>query len=219
MGNPQVTPINENWHDGGFIVSEANGHRSRDQITVKSGAKLQAGTVLGKITLGTASETHAGNTGNGAMGAITVGATAKPGVYTLKITKAATNAGDFEVFDPTGELCGVGSVAAAFSGGGLSFTLADGATDFIVGDTFLITVAAGSGKYVACNPTNTDGSQIAAAILYGLTDATNVDKAATAVVRSSEINASELVYDASFSSTPLKNAALAQLATLGIIAR
>ena len=31
-------------------------------------------------------------------------------------------------------------MAAAFSAGGVAFTLADGATDFVVGDTFAITV-------------------------------------------------------------------------------
>ncbi|MBO9125466.1 MULTISPECIES: head decoration protein [unclassified Rhizobium] len=34
-----------------YIVSEANGYRSRDQIVIASGSgKLDAGTVLGKIT-------------------------------------------------------------------------------------------------------------------------------------------------------------------------
>lgn len=36
---------------GAFIKSEANGHASRDTITVKSGAGLlKSGTVLGKLT-------------------------------------------------------------------------------------------------------------------------------------------------------------------------
>lgn len=35
----------------GFVLSEANGHLSYDVLTIASGAgKLQAGTVLGKIT-------------------------------------------------------------------------------------------------------------------------------------------------------------------------
>ncbi len=81
-----------------------------------------------------------GNTGNGAMGAVTVTAGAKPGVYVLEITAAAANAGAFRVTDPTGIFVDDGDVAAAFSAGGLAFTLADGATDFVVGDTFAITV-------------------------------------------------------------------------------
>lgn len=38
---------------GAFIKSEANGHQSRDTITIASGSGLlKSGTVLGKITVG-----------------------------------------------------------------------------------------------------------------------------------------------------------------------
>ncbi|MGF6978956.1 hypothetical protein QFZ94_007471 [Paraburkholderia sp. JPY465] len=50
MGAPTVPPLNEQWHDGGFIVSEANGHQSRDQVTLTGGVLVLAGTVLGKVT-------------------------------------------------------------------------------------------------------------------------------------------------------------------------
>jgi hypothetical protein len=81
-----------------------------------------------------------GNTGNGTMGAVTVTAGAKQGTYVLEITGAASNAGSFRVTDPDGDFVDDGDVAAAFSAGGLAFTLADGATDFVVGDTFTIPV-------------------------------------------------------------------------------
>lgn len=42
--------LTETTHAGGFILSEANGTRSRDNITVVSGETLAAGAVLGKIT-------------------------------------------------------------------------------------------------------------------------------------------------------------------------
>ena len=87
----------------------------------------------------------AGNTGNGAMGAITVGAGAKAGTYRLEIIEAAANAGTFGVWDPDGIMVGTGNVASAFSGGGLSFTLADGATDFVAGDGFAIVVTLTAG--------------------------------------------------------------------------
>lgn len=50
MGNPTVTPLQEQWHNGGFIVSEANGHQSRDTVTLTGGTKVLAGTVLGMVT-------------------------------------------------------------------------------------------------------------------------------------------------------------------------
>lgn len=81
------------------------------------------------------------NVGNGVMGAITVSAGAKIGAYTLTVTEPATNAGAFIVTDPDGIVVSHGNVAAAFSAGGLAFTLADGATDFSAGDSFRITVS------------------------------------------------------------------------------
>lgn len=85
------------------------------------------------------------NTGNGAMGAITVDETvARAGVYTLTIIEPAANAGTFVVEGPDGVQVGDGAVAAAFNAGGLAFTLADGATDFVAGDSFKITVAGGA---------------------------------------------------------------------------
>lgn len=81
------------------------------------------------------------NTGNGTMGSITVSAGAKPGRYTLTIIEPGTNAGTFTVVDPDGVQIGDGVVASAFSAGGLAFTLADGSTDFVAGDSFAITVA------------------------------------------------------------------------------
>ena len=40
----------EATHTAGFILSEANGALSRDEVTILSGQDLQAGAVLGKVT-------------------------------------------------------------------------------------------------------------------------------------------------------------------------
>lgn len=45
-----MTTLTEQGHAGGFIISEAAGNRSRDNVTVVSGQDLEAGSVLGKIT-------------------------------------------------------------------------------------------------------------------------------------------------------------------------
>lgn len=85
--------------------------------------------------------------GNGVMGAITVDATNPPeaGTYTLRITRAVSDAGDFEVIrDRDGALIGIGSVATAFNNGGLSFTLADGSTNYALNTTIPITVVGGN---------------------------------------------------------------------------
>jgi hypothetical protein len=215
-----MTVLNEGQHAGEFIVSEANKTRSREAITVLSGENLKAGAILGKVELGAASSAAkaGGNTGDGAMGAVTVGDGAQAGVYTLRIITAAANAGEFQVKDPQGDVVGIGNVGVAFSGGGLSFTLADGATDFVVGDGFDITVAAGSKKYVELDPAATNGSQNAAGVLFGPTDATSADTAAVAIVRDAELNAEEVVWPTGIS-TDDKNAAIAQLEALGILLR
>lgn len=45
-----MTTLTEEFHDGGFICSEAAGTRSREQVTVLSGEVLKAGQVVAKIT-------------------------------------------------------------------------------------------------------------------------------------------------------------------------
>ena len=167
------------------LLSELPGAMSREAITVLSGQNITVPmTVLGKVTVGAVtSAAYAGNTGNGTMGAVTLSAGAKAGVYKLTIIEPGTNVGKFIVEDPTGIIIGIGTVAAAFSAGGLAFTLADGATDFVSGDGFNITVAAGSGKYVKYNQDATNGSQIAAGIAIDAYDATLADVDGVALVR------------------------------------
>lgn len=99
------------------------------------------GVVVGAAFAATAAAVaFAGNTGDGAMGAIVASAGAKAGIYKLTVIEPGANAGTFQVVDPDGVLVGIGAVASAFSAGGLAFTLADGATDFVAGDGFDITV-------------------------------------------------------------------------------
>lgn len=206
---------------GGYLVSEAEHNRSRDAIVVLSGENLVAGAVLEKILVGAAatSAPAAGNTGNGAMGAVTVSAAAKPGTYQAIITEPGANAGEFEVVDPDGVTVGQGTVAVAFTGGGLAFTLADGATDFAVGDRILITVAGGGFKYREYDPANTDAAVAPAGILFDAVDASAADKAGAAHVRQCQINAGELAWFTG-ASAGQKAAALQMMADrLGIIAR
>lgn len=118
--------------------------RSTVTVTVETGMDVGA-VVVRSLTSPTATPVTTG-TGNGSIGTITVADTAATGVYTLKIIEAAANAGNFVVLNPEGVSVGNGTVAVAFSGGGLSFTLADGSTDFVVGDSIAITVA-GTVKY------------------------------------------------------------------------
>lgn len=211
------TVFTEGRYAGEYIVSEAEGTRSRDVITLITGQNLGAGTVLGKIRGAATSAALGTNVGNGVMGAVTAGAGAMEGAYKLTIIEPATDAGAFVVENPLGAIIGHGTVAVAFAAGGLSFTLADGGTDFAAGDSFTITVAAGT-KYAAFNPAGTDGTEAAAAVLFDAVDATSADKPAVVHLRDCEIASAKLTWFAG-TTDPQKAAGLVQLAALGVIAR
>lgn len=188
---PEVT---EGQHKAEFIVSETEGTISRENVTVLAGQNLKAGHVLGKVSVGTGSGAAAsGNTGNGTISAVTVGQGAKAGIYTVTCVEPAANAGTFLVEDPDGVTVGTAHVGTPFVGP-VGFTLTDGATDFVSGDRFLITVTAGSGKHKEYNPANTDGSETAVALLLDNVDATTGDKEAVILARHAEVNAAEIVW-------------------------
>lgn len=87
----------------------------------------------------------AGNTGNGTITAAPDAASPViPGRYTITIVEPGSNVGNFVVEDPRGVVIGEGVVATEFDAAGLTFTIADGATDFAVGDTFYIDVTGGN---------------------------------------------------------------------------
>lgn len=140
MGNPTVPPFTEVWHNGGFLVSEANGHLSREQIILKSGMKYLAGMVLGKVLSGsTATAAALGtNTGNGTFGTITlVSVLTQIGNYDVTFTAAT----DFTVTAPNGQTA-TGEAGTAFASLGIGFTITAGTTAMEAGDGFTIAVTA-----------------------------------------------------------------------------
>lgn len=153
-------------------------------ITLLSGENLARGSVLGKISLGAASTAYAG-TGDGV---ITMDATtpirpgAKAGSYTATCIAAAANGGTFRVEDPDGNVLGDVAVGATFDDD-IKFVIADGAADFVVGDKFTITIAAGSGKYKLSAAAAIDGSAVTDLILAEDCDASGGDAPALAYSR------------------------------------
>lgn len=151
------------------------------KVTILSGQTIVRGHVLGKVASGTA--TAAAKAGGNAAntGAITMDATtpalvgAQVGVYTVRCITAVGNGGVFRVTDPQGDVIGDVAVAATFANQ-IKFSIADGSQDFIVGEGFDVTVAAGSGKYVVSLAAATDGSQTPDLIASEAVDATGGDK-------------------------------------------
>lgn len=218
MGNPQVTPIVEHRHAGGFLIWDpSDGIVTRDPAIIAMGSGvITAGTVLGKITVGSVGVAApiGVNVGNGTFGAIAIGAPAVPGAYTVEFADAT----HYAVSDPEGVEIGHGQTGAAFNAGGLAFTITAGATAFAPGDGFTITPGAASNKWVPFDPTAGDGREVAAGILWSeYVDTTLADKVGAVVDNGpARVNANELVWGANVTTVPQQTAALAQLLALGI---
>ncbi|NEV79421.1 head decoration protein [Rhodopseudomonas sp. BR0C11] len=219
-----MTTLSENiYRTGGYIVSEASGYRSREQGIIKAGSGvLLAGAPLslltpdtGAVTVGAAVFT---GTGNGVFTPANpaYGAGVKEGDYVVRLIEAGANAGQFEVKRPDGTIDGFASVGVAYDGQ-IKGTFGDGTTDFAGAAQFVIPVSianpTGVGKYVPY-----DGSRPAVAILYEGCNATDVDVRRTFTARDTEVTTAELQW-ASGVTSDQKTAALASLASLGIIGR
>jgi hypothetical protein len=208
------------------VKFEAEGTYSRDTVTIASGtAAMTVGTVLAKLTTGAASSAakSGGNTGNGTLTldvTTPVLAGAKNGIYTARCVTAAANGGTFRITDPDGYVLGDVAVAATFAND-IKFVIADGASDFIVGDGFDITVAAGSGKWTLYDPTAVNGAaQAAGVLLTHAVDASAADKTEVIVLtRLAEVSALKLKWGAGVTTQGHKDIAIAQLKAIGIIAR
>lgn len=172
MANPVITNINNRANVLGPYTKKIEKTILQDASGV-----IPSGSVMGIVSLGTVTSAakSGGNTGNGTLTSLSLKDGAKVGVYTVRMVRVATHIFDFEVKDPNGDQIGFGTVEGSgqtfvFSKE-IQFTLTDGATDFIKGDGFDITVAAGSGKLKRSVSTAVDGSQYPRFVLVNETDA------------------------------------------------
>jgi hypothetical protein len=209
-----MSELTETNRTGDAILSEAPGTLSRENAILASG-NLEAGTVLGAV-LGATATAAAGNTGDGAAGAVTFGPDAEIGDYTLTCTAEASNAGTFAVLSPSGIPLPNLTVAAAYTSSHINLTLADGAEDFDVGD--VITISVDAGNYVQFDPDATSGAQAAAAILYAGTNAADAATACVVVARQAEVKADCLVWPDGITDAE-KAAAILDLNHRGIFVR
>lgn len=190
---------------------------TKDIVVAKvgAGAVIKRGTVLGKITLGAATSAakQGGNTGTGTFVldvTTPVLANATAGVYTLRNILAAANAGTFRLTDPKGVVLGDFLITGG-AGGSVTVNdrikgvITDGGTDFILGDGFDVTIAAGSGKYVPAVATALDGSQVPDGILVDQVDTTVADSNG-GLYQTGEFNGSRLFYDVSFTLAQITDA-------------
>lgn len=212
-----------------FMKWEQDQNVSRQAATIKAGSgstrPLTAGMVLSKVTTATAATAakSGGNTGNGTItmdATIPVKTGVKLGVYTVRFTVAVTNNGTFVVVDPDGLEIGT-VVMSGGSGtftGPIKFAIADGATDFIVGDGFDITITAIVEKWLQLAPSATDGSQNAAGVLYAdITAPDGADKTgAVVIVRNAIYLKDQLTWPGGIT-TAQKALAVSQLKNIGLL--
>jgi hypothetical protein len=206
--------LNETTHAGGFILSEANGHLSRENGTLNSGQDLAAGTVLGRLKTGAGVKIS--GTGDGTVGAVTLGPDAEVGVYVLTGKTESGNAGTFSVRTPSGQQLPDLTVAVAYASTHINLTVADGTNDWDIGDIIHVTVT--GGDYSILAPAATDGTQHASAILYAGVNATDADTKCCVLTRQMEANANELTWPAGITAAQ-KAVATDQLKARGIFLR
>lgn len=199
---------------GEFLLSEGPGAISRDRGTIAANLALDAGTVLGKRTKGTSATVTAdsGNTGDGTVGSISLGNKSLFGDYVVTFIEPAADSGQFSVEDPNGKNIGTGTVGSQFQKEGMTFTISDGATDFVAGDRFVISVNEGTGEFAEYDPSAADGTERAAALLYEPVDTSDGAAAdALVIARMAEADGDQL--------TGLDAAAEGQLAEQFLIVR
>ncbi len=211
---------------GDLLKFELNGTFNRETVTLKAGTDYALGSVLGRIATGDASSAvkAGGNTGDGTL---TLDATTpvlpgyKAGVYTVRCIAAAVDGGSFEVQDPDGFVLGAVAVGDTFADD-IKFVIADGATDFVVGDGFDVTLAVSpdSGKYRLSPAAATDGSETAVAVLLQAVDATDADATGLIAARGPVIvSEAALVFDTSVDDAVKQAVKQEQIAAVGLIPR
>lgn len=212
---------------GHYIVSDANGTRSRDHGLMTVPGTYVSGTVLGRTAAPNSagvllSRAKTGNTGTGVLtpdATTPVLAAAKEGTYSAVLTTVQAGAGIFSVYDPDGTLIGTHTVAGAAFATEIKFAIADGTPDFALGDTFYLTVSRKDGTWVILAPGGSGGAEVAKGILYD--DVVVGDDGPQRVVvtpRDAEVNGALLTWPAGITAAQ-KLAAVGQLETLGIVVR
>lgn len=203
LDNPQQPGVQADVYIPDQLIVDAKNLVS--QPIVLGAGTLQRGTVLGQQNVNPIQgAATAGNTGNGTIGSLSVGASPNVGTYTATATSATV----FAVVDPEGNALGNATVGTPFTSGEINFTLTAGGTAFVAGDSFSITVEDAVGTYIECVKSASDGSQTPVAILADYADASGGPVSTGAYVMG-EFNGNALTFDASWTLATLTSAARA----------
>ena len=210
---------------GDVLKGEAPNLYSREAVTVLAGAgaerALKVGAVIARRTRSTVTMTAGdGNTGDGeaTLADPPLGVRAEAGIYRLACITAGADGGTFQVLSPKGYVLPDLTIGTAYEGGHLNLTVADGATDFVAGDTFAIEVS-GDGKVVGLDPTAVDGTAEAIGIVaYDVTAPDGADTEVTAILRDAVLADRAIGWLAGIGETA-RAVAIADLEARGILVR
>ena len=199
------TPLTSHPRLAAFVLSEASGQRSRENIKIAMGSEpIPSGTIL-MATPGPSTGVFARDssaTGNFTSSTPDLWKIPQAGVYTGTFTSATA----YTLRDEANQVVGSGTTGTEFDHGSLIFTITAGSTPAVVGDKFTITVTNAPTTYAPLDEGDTP-----AGILYSHVPAGTGLTEAVAFVRDCEVNRLAL---------PDMNAGVEDgLQNLGIIAR
>lgn len=207
-----MTVFTEGRHPGEALLSEGPGSISRAALTIAAEQVIGANMLLAKLAVAAGVDVSQAfeGTGNGVLTVAdpAVNSKVQDGDYTITCFEAASDAGKFRVEDPQGRHVGDATVGVAFNKE-IKFTIADGATDFVVGDRFILSVAANSDdfQYVAFDPTGADGSEIPSAMaLYPVETGAGETAQIAGIVRMATINGNTLAWPEGITAAQKSNA-------------
>lgn len=213
--------LNEGRHPGEFVMTEANGTRSRESLKIAAEQTIAANSILAQrgvvaeiVATASADEGNTASSGTIAMESPAVTASVQDGRY-IGVATAATTV---EWSDPKGIKIGTSTHGTPFTKGGISLTITAGGTPNVAGDRFYVDVAADFGdfEHVAYDP---DGVlPISGIAIYPATTGVGETTEIAAIVRDAEANGNCIAWPAGITAEQ-KADAIQALADLGIIVR
>jgi len=198
----------QNYDMGGVVIGNP---LYDDGLLAFPGADDYAeGTILAflPVAVGAVAATGTGNGTVTGFALSNVGEPPKVGNYNLECIVAVTNGGIFKLEDPDGNLvannieinpAGAG-LTVVYVGNGITFTITDAGTDFIVGDKFALAVAA-LNKWVIFNPAGVGGAEEPRGILTIAASAAGAGDVSVRPLIKGKVRTEKLVIDGGASVT------------------
>lgn len=209
----------EGRHPGEFVMTEANGQRSRESLLIAAEQTIEANSILcgiaDPVQITTTASVGTENAGNAtiAIAAPAVSTAVRRGRYLGVATDATTVSWE----DADGHFIGTSVHGDAFDGP-IKFTVASGDTPNEIGDEFYVDVVgdADAWPHIAYAPDV--GLPIAGIAIYGATTGAGQTTTVAGIVRDAEANGHCIAWPDGITAGDKANATQ-ELAALGIIVR